>query len=940
MQLPLRVVRYFLLICWLLPVLRVAAQPSDSATPSAPTVQPGRLVFRLKPELRHLATATVIAEPTLLAALQRIGATQLHQKFSNTLLPDPEKPGSVDISLIYEIQLPTPTDLDRARHLLQNTGTVLYAEPLYYYAPLSQPNDPLADSTRTDGQSYLRNIRAYSAWDVTKGDTTIVIGISDTGINFDHQDLGQVKYNYADPIDGIDNDHDGYIDNFRGWDLADKDNNPYVDALLGPKKHGVLVTGIAAGTPDNAKGIAGVGYKCRYLPLKIYPSTAQGAFSGYESMVYAAEHGCQVLNVSWGGPGSRSQYEQDVISYVAVNRDVVIVAAAGNNNAEQDFYPASYDHVLSVAGIRADNTRGALTYSRRVDICTLGTDVLTTLGDYVDGYVSVTGSSFAAPIAAGVAALVRSQFPSYSAAQVIAQVRATTNPDIYTLPGNAAYLGKLGTGRLDAYRAVLTTDARAARVVRSQVLRTSTAGQQELEIEVQNLLQPVTNLRVSLTSLSPYLTTPSDVFAVAALPTLGRATNIDKPFRLTVAANTPLNAKALIECRLMADNGFQTTQYLTVVLNPGYVVLDANDLRLTLASQGTLGYDNPASGIGEGITYRQGSSLLYEGGLVVATSPTRVSSQVRGAKGNDQDFHMQSQTLFSRPVRATQEAQGVFQDSLPSATRNRTVGVRVHQHAYAWAAAPARNYVVLQYRLTNMTPDTLKPLYAGLFMDWDLPRDAARNVAMWDASRALGYVYSLATSDLYVGVQVLDGGAPAYYAINNAATTGLVAPATGGFSRTEKYDGLSNGTTYASAGLPYGADVSQLVGAALRALPPGDSTTLTLAVLGASSLPELQAAADDARQRFAQVLPTRPAAPVVTWQAYPNPTTGKLHIEIPPSFSPTDIRLFNQAGTMVLQQAATTRTTLDLHAYPAGLYLLQVRSAGGSTLSQRVVVQP
>ncbi|MBC6611823.1 S8 family peptidase [Hymenobacter sp. BT507] len=940
MQLLLRAIRYFLLICWLLPVMRVAAQQSGSATSSAPTVQPGRLVFRLKPELRHLATATAIAEPTLVTALQRLGATHLHQKFSHTLLPDPEKPESVDISLIYEIQLPTPTDLDRARHLLQNTGSVLYAEPLYYYAPLSQPNDPLADSTRADGQYYLRNIRAYSAWDITKGDTTVVIGISDTGIRFDHQDLGQVKYNYADPIDGIDNDNDGYVDNFRGWDLADNDNNPYVDALLGPKKHGVLVTGIAAGTPDNAKGIAGVGYKCRYLPLKIYPSTAQGAFAGYESMVYAAEHGCQVINLSWGGPGNRSQFEQDIISYVAVNRDVVIVAAAGNTNLEEDVYPASYDHVLSVAGLKADNTKGTLTYSRRVDLCAPGTDILTAWGDYIDGYTAVMGSSYASPIAAGVAALVRSRFPTYSAAQVLAQLRATTNPDIYTLPGNAAYIGKLGTGRLDAYRAVLTTDARAVRVVRNQVLRTNTVGQQELEIEVQNLLQPVTNLQVSLTSLSPYLTTPAAVFGVAALPTLGRATNIDRPFRLTIAANTPLNAKALIECRLTADNGYQATQYLTVVLNPGYVVLNANDLQLTLASQGTLGYDNPASGIGEGVTYRQGSSLLYEGGLVVATSPTRVSSQVRGAKGTDQDFYMQSQTLFSRPVRATQEAQGVFQDSLPSATRNRTVGVRVHQHAYAWAAAPARNYVVLQYRLTNMTPDTLKPLYAGLFMDWDLPRDAARNVALWDASRSLGYVYSVATPDLYAGVQVLDGGAPAYYAINNAATTGLVAPAAEGFSRAEKYAGLSNGTTYASAGLPYGADISQLVGATLRALPPGDSTTLTLAVLGASSLPELQAAADDARQRFAQVLPTRLASPSITWQVYPNPTTGKLHIEVPPTFSPVGIRLFNQAGAVVLQQAATTRTVLDLHPYPAGLYLLQAYSANGSTLSQRIVVQP
>lgn len=936
MLLPPRAFRYFLLICWLLPTRQLMAQLP--AGPAPATVQPGRLVFRLKPELRHLATATTVAEPTLLAALRRLGATQLHQKFPNTLPPDPEKPEAVDMSLIYEIRLPAPTDLSRAQQLLLATGTVLYAEPLYYRAPLAQPNDPLADSTRADGQYYLRNIRAYSAWDVTQGDTTVVIGIADTGIRPTHEDVGQVKYNYSDPIDGIDNDQDGYVDNFRGWDLADNDNNPYADPLIAQKNHGVLVTGVAAGTPNNGKGIAGVGYHCRYLPLKIYPSTSQGTFAGYEAVVYAADHGCQVLNLSWGGPGNRSQFEQDVITYAAVNRDVVIVAAAGNTNAELDFYPASYEHVLSVAGTRPDNLAASLTYNRRVDLCAPGITVLTTSGDS-DGYAQADGSSFASPIAAGAAALVRSRFPAYSAAQVIAQLRSTANPDMYSLPGNAPYLGKLGTGRLDAYRAVLATDARAVRVVRHQLLSTSAPDQPRLEIEVQNLLLPVANLRVIITSLSPYLTANAEAFAVPALPTLGRATNIDKPFQLTIAPNIPFNTKALLECRLTADNGYQTTQYLTVVLNPGYVVLDANDLRLSLASQGTLGYDSPASGIGESITYRQNSPLLYEGGLVVATSPTRVSSRVRGASGTDQDFRVLRQTMLTAATRADQEAQGIFQDSLPSLTRNRTVGVRVRQRAYAWTTEPDRNYVLLQYQLTNITADTLKPLYAGLFMDWDLPTDPARNVALWDAGRALGYVYSLTTPDLYVGVQVLGGGAPAYYALSNSTATGPISAADG-LSRAEKFAGLSNGTTYASVGLPHGGDVSQLVGAALRALPPGDSTTLTLAIVGAPSLSALQAAADAARQRFAQVLPTRKAVANTSWQVYPNPTVGQLQVEVPASFAPTEIRLLNQAGSVVLRQAAAIHTTLDVRAYPAGLYLLQVRSQDGTTRTRRVVVQP
>ncbi|MEJ7663893.1 MAG: S8 family serine peptidase [Hymenobacter sp.] len=198
--------------------------------------------------------------------------------------------------------------------------------------------------------------------------------MTDTGIRFTHEDLRrQVKYNYADPINGIDDDGDGYIDNLYGWDFSNNNNDPRAndDNVV----HGTETSGVAAGQADNGLGIAGVGFNSKFLPLQIFPGTTTGAFAGYEAVVYAADHGCRVINMSWGGVGGYSRFEQDVCTYAAVNRDAVLVAAAGNTPAELLFYPASYDHVLSVSATDPADAKGRFaTYSRRVDLAAPGVD--------------------------------------------------------------------------------------------------------------------------------------------------------------------------------------------------------------------------------------------------------------------------------------------------------------------------------------------------------------------------------------------------------------------------------------------------------------------------------------------------------------------------------------------------------------------------------------
>ncbi len=199
-------------------------------------------------------------------------------------------------------------------------------------------------------QDYLKPVRAYEAWDIEKSDTAIVIGIVDTGVKFDHEDLDNVAYNYADPVNGIDDDNDGYIDNFRGWDVANDDNDPTADS----DGHGTQVTGVSSAKTDNGAGMASSGFNSRFLPVKISETPTRYLINEYEGIIYAADHGCKIINLSWGVIEGYSAFAQDVINYAVLEKDAVVVAAGGNKDGEYNYYPASYDHVPSVGPVNVN----------------------------------------------------------------------------------------------------------------------------------------------------------------------------------------------------------------------------------------------------------------------------------------------------------------------------------------------------------------------------------------------------------------------------------------------------------------------------------------------------------------------------------------------------------------------------------------------------------
>jgi subtilisin family serine protease len=295
------------------------------------------------------------------------------------------------------------------------------------------PNDPYYSS-----QWALEKIGAPVAWGYTTGQSTIV-AVLDTGTDLDHPDLaGKVR---------TDVDWDYVNDD----DVADDDHG-----------HGTHVSGIAGAETDNGAGVAAVGWETQLLPLKVLRSDGVGYEDDLaEAIRYAADNEADVINMSLGGPGPCPQILQDAADY-AYARGVVLVAAAGNHDCEQgctkpntEMFPANCEHVLGVAATEpSDAVSGYSNHGSHVSVAAPGSEIYGTLmGGW---YGNKLGTSMATPHVAGVAALLRAHYPTYTPDQVASAILDNTN-DL----GAAGWDEYYGCGRINASRA-LSTGARGA----------------------------------------------------------------------------------------------------------------------------------------------------------------------------------------------------------------------------------------------------------------------------------------------------------------------------------------------------------------------------------------------------------------------------------------------------------------------------------------------
>ncbi|MDO8582171.1 MAG: S8 family peptidase [bacterium] len=339
------------------------------------------------------------------------------------------------------------------------------------------PNDPLyAD------QWYLQKIHAPEAWETTIGLRDVVVAVIDSGVMVDHEDLVDTLWvnNGEIPDNGIDDDHNGYVDDRMGWDFLTNTGTPnpkFENEEEGNAhplnfNHGTLVAGLIAASQNNALGMSGVAPHVRIMALRALTSGGKGEMQRVVAAIdYAVANGASVINLSFES-SIRSALLTQALRRAYV-KGIVVVSAAGNDSAtgsgvDLDIHPRypacarGDDGVRYVIGVAATDRNDAKTLfshfgSRCVDIAAPGTDILSTVVtsprfNLLSLYATQwSGTSFATALVSGAAALARSVDPTLSPDAVRAFLREGADT---LASADPVYGGRVGTGRLNIARSI------------------------------------------------------------------------------------------------------------------------------------------------------------------------------------------------------------------------------------------------------------------------------------------------------------------------------------------------------------------------------------------------------------------------------------------------------------------------------------------------------
>ncbi|MGB1003292.1 MAG: S8/S53 family peptidase [Salibacteraceae bacterium] len=851
------------------------------------------------------------------------------QMFPNHRIEGKLANGQVDLSLIYRLNLKDGGDVELVIQELTNLDVFEYVERLIINEIAFTPNDPSINN-----QNYLNQINAYSGWDVSKGNTSIKVGIVDSGTDLDHPDLQSEMYlNTADPINGVDDDNDGFIDNYHGWDFYEGDNNPQI----GDNAHGIHVAGIAAAATDNNEGVAAVGFNSQFLAIRA--GNGVSITHGYQGVIYAADMGCDVINCSWGSFGFTS-FGQDAVNYATFNKDALVVAAAGNSGQERNYYPAAYESVLGVLSVNdADAKSSFSNYGNWVGISAPGENIYSCVDDGMYNYN--TGTSMAAPVVAGAAALLKSVFPQLSAKQLAERLK-TTSTDVSAI--NLGLNHKMGHGRLDLNAAVSGNITEASIVFENKVISNKNddvfkAGDSLfISGTFTNYLATSNNATATIFSNSPYISINKDVENLGVVASLVQLDNFNQPFSFKIDVSTPINTMVTFELTI-TDGVFSNTQLIDVLVNVDYLNIAINDLATTLSSKGMFGYNARNQIQGLGVQFQGGSSQLFEGGLMIGTDNNnfiRVMDRVRSTSNNwDNDFGVVDNVKEIIPSQfGHYQVEGLFNDSLASGDM---IGIDVFQRGFASTDLGHEKYIVLEYHVINTGSDSIQNINIGLFADFDIA-DYSKNATYTDLTKVCTYTISTEPGAPLYGVQLLTPGAFRSYAMDNLPGGAGGVNINDGFSTSEKFTTLTSNRYGAGFTDVSGNDVIQVTSSANINLASGDTAIVAFALLAAESKLLLDQVADSAYYRYNGNLPNsvselKDISNKVAM--YPNPSSNKVTVALDDLNNAHDwhISMFDVTGKMVYQRLniQENKILLDLNILKPGLYFVDIQTSFGSS---------
>jgi thermitase len=385
---------------------------------------PGEIIVRFKAGVSASSTQTALSALRL-STVQTVGQPSLG---------------------IQVVKTPAGISETQAIEALRRNPAVLYAEPNGIISLSPEQASALAQTREGDAPGYPNDemfekqyahklTSSQAGWAIQKGNADMVLAIVDTGVDLKHPDLAAKL--------------------IKGYDFVDKDEDPNDG-----QGHGTHCAGISAALTDNKIGVAGYAPGVKVMPVRVLDNRGSGTWADVAAgIAYAADNGAKVISLSLGG-GSDSAVVGDAVRH-ALSKDAVVVAAMGNSGREQKSYPAAYPGVVAVGATDSSDARASFSqYGPWISVSAPGVNILSTFPTYASGmpskdYGSISGTSMATPAVAGLAALVRSQFPALTQEQVKAHLEATSDDR-----GDAGFDKYYGHGRVNVAKALSTAPGR------------------------------------------------------------------------------------------------------------------------------------------------------------------------------------------------------------------------------------------------------------------------------------------------------------------------------------------------------------------------------------------------------------------------------------------------------------------------------------------------
>lgn len=473
-----------------------------TADPSLLGLVADEFIVVLKPgagELRVHASGSAgvhVGDRDLDALCDRFAVSRIHPQFPGSL--SGARDSSAGLEAFHRVRIEAGT-VEEAMTAFADHPWVEHVEPIGIHAMYATPNDAdFAPLQWYHSQASDHDMDSPEAWDTETGDSSIIVAIIDSGTRYYHPDLGGAGASWSNPggargnmwinhaelsgSTGVDDDDNGYIDDWIGYDFVDgahscwpsedcntKDNDP-----RDFNGHGTHTAGIVGMLTNDGYGMAGLaggwgtgvatvrGNGVRIMALRAgysydYQGKEQGAVpmdAAAEALYYAARNGARIACCSWGS--SNSGGLAAAVAYFLAQGGLIFVAAGNDGTTTADYLNGRGDCISVAATDENDRAASFTRYGPWVDICAPGRHVYATDHDHTNPasniWASRSGTSMAAPMAAGVAALIWSRYPTWSAREV--QNRLYLSADDIDADLTAPYVGNMGAGRVNANTAI------------------------------------------------------------------------------------------------------------------------------------------------------------------------------------------------------------------------------------------------------------------------------------------------------------------------------------------------------------------------------------------------------------------------------------------------------------------------------------------------------